>query len=571
MNNYLKQLKIIYSINKKRTYLTILFFHISNSIFELFNIALLLPLVAILSKNTNQFEVYEKFLPEFFKSLSYSEKIIICFFSIFFIYLLKILFFIFGHWYQSTKVYKCGANIADVLLKKYISAPFIFLQNKSSSYLIRNIYKEVNELIESNIRPIFYILNDALVLTFILIFLLIIDYKKFLILLIIATIFFLFFYFIRSLFLRYGKKRQYFDETRLEHLQNLFNSIKEIKIYNRQEFFFNKFSEDNQKNYKYAGKNLFLSNMPRILIEILAILIILFFIIFFVKNNTNILTDDLETKVLFFAATIRFIPLVSRINISINALRYGYATTNLISTELVRSWDWYENENKKQNETCDFNQSVKFENLNFSYSGKEKKILSNFNFEIKKGNIVKIIGDSGSGKTTLINLLLAFLEPVSGKIKIDNIDIKNIKNSWRKKIGFVSQQIFLFNNTLRENIIFGSDYNEKKFDEVIKFTNLQKILDNKKNFNFDSLINERGKNLSGGEIQRIGIARALYNGAEVLILDEPTSSLDEENAKIIEELVYKLRGDKTIIIVSHSQNLFLKSDQILNLNSYNIK
>ncbi|MDC0391203.1 ABC transporter ATP-binding protein/permease [Candidatus Pelagibacter ubique] len=558
--SYLQKIKIVYGNTKKKILINVLILNLINTCLEVFNIALLLPLFSVILNKT--FELQRlNILPNFFFNLNYYEQIISTIIVIIIVYIIKVYFFVFGNYYLSSQVYLIGADIGDRLVKKYLLSPLSYHIYNSSSTLIRNVYKEVNELIDNNIRPLFYLVNDCLVLFAILFFLLLVDLNKFLILIFFSFFIILLFYFLRKFFIRYGSKRQFYDETRLKHLQNLLKSIREIKIYQREEFFLEKFSYDNRKNYEYAAKNLFLSSLPRVIIETIVLVLTVFSLLFLLESNNGIKNIDIGTYALFLAAIVRFIPLISKINTSINSLRYGLPTLNVLSDEISKNNQLITRTDNSSNDHI-FIKSLEFKNVSFAYDLKKKFILDKLNFKISKGDLVKIIGKSGSGKTTLTNLIIGFLEPTNGEILLDNVFIKGNHNKWISKIGIVSQSIFLLNDTIENNIVFGSLIDKHRLKNVLNAVNLTK----EDGFKSSNFIGENGSNLSGGEIQRIAIARALYNDSDLIIFDEPTSNLDNDNTKLIESLIKSLKKTKTIIVITHDKNLFQDSEVVINLN-----
>ena len=219
-----------------------------------------------------------------------------------------------------------------------------------------------------------------------------------------------------------------------------------------------------------------------------------------------------------------------------------------------------------QLENIQFNKFFSLNDISKSYNG--KKILNKINIEIKKGQIIGISGDSGSGKTTLVSIIKQILKEDEGNIYVDDIKI-NSKNvlSWQQKIGFVSQDTFILKGSILENIAFGVqeiDYDYDLIKEVLKLANLEEFVA-KRNLNY--LLDENGKNISGGQIQRIAIARSLYAQSEILIFDEFTSSIDKKNELKILETVKNLKeSNKTIIIISHDKDVFKICDNVLKLN-----
>ena len=224
-------------------------------------------------------------------------------------------------------------------------------------------------------------------------------------------------------------------------------------------------------------------------------------------------------------------------------------------------------ETKKSN--IIFNSVMNFENINFSYKNSlSKKILKNLNIEIKKNEITGIFGHSGSGKTTCLNLILGFLKPTSGKILIDNQNQVHFNNfDWMKKIGYVSQFTFLFDDTLRNNItMFEKNPDNIRLIDTIEKSGLTNYF-NKNDRNLDLTIGERGSQLSGGEIQRIGLARALYRQPDLLVLDEFTSSLDMKTEKEILENIKKLKKNLTIVLSTHKFSILDLCDTLYQLHN----
>ena len=208
-----------------------------------------------------------------------------------------------------------------------------------------------------------------------------------------------------------------------------------------------------------------------------------------------------------------------------------------------------------------FEKDLVLKNVNFAYKNKPL-LFENLNFTLKKGEKIAFIGESGSGKSTLVDMLMGLLPPNSGEILVDgqNLRAQNLKN-FRQKIGYIPQQIYLFNDTIAKNIAFGEEFDEKMLERVIKQANLQSFITSLKD-GANTLVGDGGGNLSVGQKQRIAIARALYLSPQILVLDEATSALDNESeAKIMSE-IYKISSDKTLIIIAHRLNTIEQCDKI---------
>ena len=216
-----------------------------------------------------------------------------------------------------------------------------------------------------------------------------------------------------------------------------------------------------------------------------------------------------------------------------------------------------------------FKHKIELKNIIFSYPNSDVKILNNFNLSIDKNKFICFTGESGVGKTTIIDIIAGLLSPLSGNILIDGKIIENSSIiNFQKNIGYVSQNTILYNGIIKDNIAFleNDKVDITKIKNVLSLSKLNDFVASKKD-GLDYVINERGSNLSGGQIQRIGIARSLYNDPEILILDEFTSSLDQKNQSQILDSLYQLIGNKTILAISHNKSVIEKADKVFNVTN----
>jgi ABC-type multidrug transport system fused ATPase/permease subunit len=369
---------------------------------------------------------------------------------------------------------------------------------------------------------------------------------------------------------QWGLNRQINENFRYKYLYETFQGIKEIKLYKVEKFFQDIFLKHHSIISSEKRKIDTFQQLPRLIIEFLTILNIIILVLlinFYLKEDRNLL---LPTLAAFALSAIRIIPSIARILSGFQNIKYSYAAIDNLKNEINR-------EKKIVNKVDDvdyfsFTKNITLKNLAFKYldSNSNSNLFNNVNFIIEKGSCIGIVGASGHGKSTLVNLILGLLKPTSGSILVDNKDIFSNLLGWQRNIGYVPQDIFLLDDTVKNNIIFGEGldkFNKVRFDLALEKSQTIKFLSKLEN-GIETNLGERGVKLSGGQIQRIGIARALYKNSSILILDESTNALDLETEKDIVNLVNDLRPELTIIIISHRQSTLNNCQKILEIEKF---
>ncbi|MBK6784245.1 MAG: ABC transporter ATP-binding protein [Saprospiraceae bacterium] len=220
-------------------------------------------------------------------------------------------------------------------------------------------------------------------------------------------------------------------------------------------------------------------------------------------------------------------------------------------------------EKENAEEVNDFSESITFDNVSFVYKDSSEKVLDEVNLTIPKGSVLAIVGPSGAGKSTLADMLPRFYDPVSGSIRIDGKDIRNVTlSSLRDVFGMVSQEAILFHDTIRNNITFGKDASEEAIMAASKVANAHDFISAMPD-GYDTVIGDRGMKLSGGQRQRLTIARAILRNPPVLILDEATSALDSESEKLVQEALTKLMEGRTSVVIAHRLSTIQNADIIV--------
>lgn len=548
---FTKNIKL-FNKDQKKNIIIIIFFQIITVILEVFNISLIIP---IISTFTN-YNYDHKFL-NFFINLGFDfESNFFFWVTLFlFIYLFKNLFYLFTSYFESTRTYMIGNSLSNNIVKGYLYNQN-FLDHDNSEK-IQVIFSEVKEFIGNFLFPLFNLIRDILIILALMIFLALYNLNNFLVITSFLFVVLAFYSLFKKYIFNIGKKRREADKSKLIDLQNILFSLSQIKIYARETYFFRKFKTNNYYQHLYQALSAFFNKTPRIFAEILLVTFIMIFIIQSPDDLNH--TIFVNNYAIFFVVLIRFLPLISRINVSLNTMRYARTSFNLIFSNNInfkkKKFDNIESKKIK------IDKAITLKNIHFSYG--KKKIFNNHSFRFLIGKIYKITGNSGSGKSTLINLICGLLTPNQGEIEVDGTNIKDNLSMWRLNIGIVPQNIYLYSGTVRDNIVFGEDedfYDYDKALDSIKQTGLSE------KFNLYDIITENGQNISGGEKQRIAISRALYNERKILIFDEPTSALDAANKIKIEELIFRLSKDRLIFVVSHDNSFLSTKSEIIDLN-----
>ena len=573
----IRDIKNSFSVLSKKNklhYFVLLVGIIIGAILEIFSIYLIYKLVifitnkTFLNNDTSEILLFEKNILPWNYALDITTFLIliIIFFTV------KTFYFFFLYYGKYFFVNNIAVNLSSLILKKYLQKKNSFYTYNNSSTLIRNVQNEVSQFALGILQPMLIFFSEIFMLSGILVFLIIsnptIVVACFTILFFLSMIYFLS---IKKLLSFYGVERQKFTDKVLNSLIEIFNGLRTIKVFNAENFFFKNFFI-NAKGL--AKSNIILgalSHVPKFALELIVVFFVVIYFIFLNKNNSSNLAFD--TLALFAVASFKLIPSISRILHSLQVIRFNLPSLNIILKEKRHKSDDGIKELKFNFSPYIFKKEISFKNVNFKHSSKNKIILNNLNLKIKKGEKIGIIGSSGSGKTTLINLIMGFLNPTTGKILIDGKRLEVIKYQWMKMIAFVPQKIFLLNDNIFKNVAFGSDEKKINKKKVLEALNLAD-LSNFKFSNHNTLKNklgEQGSKISGGQMQRVSIARSIYKNPLLYIFDEATNSLDYNTEKKILSTIKKIAKNKTIIIISHRVETLNFCDKIYQIKNSKLK
>ena len=581
MNSIIKSLNISNQHSRYSLYF-IIFLMLVNSILELLSIVLIIPIIGLVLDSNfslnhpNVYLILDN-LSNFFLNFIETEKekkIIYLTLLIFLILMIfRFIFTIFFMWVVGKFKYELNVNLSRKVFNKYLNKPYSYFLNRNSANLIRNSTNEVS-LFSSLVEQILTMLTDLILVSTLLIFLLIYDFKSTIIIFtLISFVAIIFLLFTKKKIIKYGIDRQVFNGKAFQYAKESFGGIKEIIILNRKSYFSKKFINTINVLSNVIWKRKILQVLPKFILELFIIFtFVLYFIfsLYFDKPNEKII----EALSIYLLSAIRAIPGVNRVVVGVQNLKFNKPVVELFKTDLnLENDNNYINLSKKNGLDFSFKNKIEIKNLSFSYESSKNKVIENLNLEINKGEFVGFKGKSGAGKSTLIDLMVGILKPQSGKILADDVNINELNEIWRNKIGYVPQNVFLIDDTIKKNICLGLDEDEIDPIKLNNAINLSELDDFIKKLpkGLDSEIGENGLQISGGQKQRIGIARALYLNPELIILDESLNAVDLETENKIIKSIKKVAGSKTIILVSHRQSTLDNCNIIYQLEDKIIK
>ena len=560
----LKKTFTIINFSSKKTFIIILFLSFLNAVTELLGIGLIYPILTNISGN--EFSLLDYNL-QFLKFLNPDNYITYLFIFFLIVYFLKFVIYTLLLYLKNRYGYNLAAEISYKNLDYFISQDFLSSKKSKRSKVIQTLRTEANLFSFGVIWPIIELIINLIIMFSISFFLLIYNFYISLSVILLFIAFFGIWNLLSSKYLvEVGKKRQMFQTDAVNEIQKTFWNFKEIRIFNLKKIFLDKYQIPNQSFAKIGAIKDTVIQMPRLLLELTIVSGVV--VIFIILKNYNFSNNEiLITLGIFGFASIRLIAPLTKTIKSIQDIKFNSVAIDTIYGELQK-YHKLKNLNNFSLSRDVFNK-IKFDNLSLSYDIGQKNILNNINFEIQKGDKIGILGKTGSGKTTFINLLLGLLRPSSGKILLNksNNEISTIYD----KIGFVSQNIFLLNESVYYNVTFkkGVPEEDKKFIELIKSFELYEHFANSK-LKFDTILSEKGTNLSGGQIQRLGIARALYRNPKFLLLDEATSALDLETENKVIEYIFNQKNIETIVLISHRNSVFKYCSKVYEIKNGNI-
>lgn len=572
MKNFFHSIKYILTKDISKEALFVIFLIIISALLELVGISLFIPLIIIIFEgDVKNYYLVEKLINLF--EINDSKQFLIYNVSLFIlVFLIKNIILTISSIKESQFVFKTKKYLSEKLLRKYILNKKNFLNKKNSSIILNILTKEISYFVHLLIN-LLILISESLILFSIVILMTILETKIFISVITAIVTFFLLFYLItRKKLKSLAEERLIFDTQFLKESKEIIEGSREIKIYDKSSYFLNEFYKTNNKIFNIYWRTELFQRVPKFWLEFFIIIFISILILFL--NSQNYDGSFIAVKLgILGLITARLMPSSNRIFQSFQKVKIYFPSLKAIYDEIHSS----ENQPKEILETAEnkkklpliFNEKISINNLTFFYE-KNKKILMNFNLEIKKNSMIGIYGTNGSGKSTFLDLLFGFLTPLNGEILVDGKNISKNLNSWQKKISYLPQKVYLKDTTILENIIFDKNISDqKKLDDVFIKAGIKEMLQNLPD-GANTNVGDQGKKISGGQQQKIGLARALYHNPEILVMDEATNSIDYDSSNKIIQLVKNMKNI-TRLIVTHDIEILNQCEQIYQIKNGTIK
>ena len=570
-----KKLRYVFDRKDKMKLVGLAILMIIGSVLELLAVAVFNPFIEVLMQTSSIED--DSFLKLFFAHIHLNgieQYLVVLSALIAVIYLVKNIYLSFLQSVILSFSYTTRMNLATRLLTTYMNEPYTF-------HLSKNI-AEMQRCLQSDTSQFMTLISSGLQLTVEMVTCLALAAYLFhtshsitvvigvLLLMCIG----LFFIISKKVSSRLGRQNEHYNAKLFQWINQSLGGIKELKILQREEYFIDSYKTNYKKLIWGARVNELIAALPKYIVETVAMVGLVFAIIIKLLFGHGALETFIPQIAVFAVAAFRLLPSVGRVNAYINSIMYNKASLDMIYDDLkeIDSEPVQEIEWQGKKEKWIFTKGVTVEHVSYHYPDSDVEVLHDISLEIPKGKTVALIGPSGAGKTTLADIILGLLPPVSGVVRMDQHNVYENLRSWREKLGYIPQSIYLSDDTIRNNVAFGiyeAQIDDNAIWKALEKAQLKEFVQGLEK-GLDTYVGDRGVRLSGGQRQRIGIARALYHDPEILVLDEATSALDSSTEQAVMESIESLQGLKTMIIIAHRLTTIKNADLVYEVSGGNV-
>lgn len=538
----ISKLRSLLTRKDKKFLLALLILSILLSMIETIGISAIMPFISIASNPTLIDSGYYREIYDFFEFKEKNGFVIAFGFLLIGFYFFRAAFSIYYFYLLNRFSFSRYHQFAFKLFQSYLGLPYKEFIKRNTGTLTTTIVHEASNL-TTLVQSTLLLFSEFFTILFLYIILLLINWKITLVLSFVLLVKVLLLTKTLSKIIKLqGEKRAIVQEKFYRILGETFGNFKMVKLIGNEKNILDSFSQASNGFSRANIINATINTIPKNVLETIgfsALIAVIIYILYIYKDASFVI----PVISMYALAMYRMLPAINRIINNYNVILFARKSLDLVHTDLM-----YDIENEGS-EKISFNESIELSGINFSYDGKND-VVKNITLTIRKGGKIAFIGESGSGKSTLVDIITGIYKPCKGKILIDSkeLTVENIR-SWRAKVGYIPQSIYLFDATVAENVSFGNTIDESKIIDVLKKANVWDFLASKNGIH--TRVGEGGIQLSGGQKQRIGIARALYGDPEILVLDEATSALDTETESKIMDEIYDISNDKTLIVIAH--------------------
>lgn len=570
LGEVVKQLLYILNSKQRKNSLGLLFLMVIGALFEMLGISAVLPFIqSILTPDIFAENKYVSVVAGIFNIQSTYSVILLVGTGLILVYFIKNLYLLFLSYLIVKFQCKVQQKLSVYMLSSYMKRPYSYFLNVNSNEVMRGVNGDIAG-VYAILNNIFRLLIESFTVIAIGIYIFMTDkYLASCILVLGGTCLLVVTLGFRKVLSKKGKEQQKYTALRFQYGYQAINGVKEIYVANTRNYFVKQYEKAYQKELKTNISINVASVFPERIIEAVCISGLIGAVCIRIGMGVDAASFVPQLGV-FAVAAFRILPSVSRIIGHFNGIvfyRSMLQSTYDNKKEVEKYEEYlkqYGNNEEGLEKKYKFERQLELKSIQWKYNNAEEFVLKDLNVTIQKGKSVAFIGTSGAGKTTLIDVILGLLRPEVGKITMDGTDIFTIPNSWSRIIGYVPQTVFLIDDTISNNVTFGvlkEDVNEEMVWAALESAQLREFVENLPD-GIDTIVGERGIKFSGGQRQRIAIARALYYNPDILILDEATSSLDNETETAVMEAIDTLQGLKTLLIVAHRLTTIKNCDEI---------